>query len=247
VCPAAPEGGGLTSECYNCGEVGHNKADCTNPRVERAFTGTCNLCSLEGHAARDCPSATCKLCNKTGHKALDCKDRRVVDWTGVPEMSDGDAWTALIDAAKAKDLDSFRLCLRAYARAVDDKFSLPDVEVALRDDGLPVFLIAKQQEVAANMTIVDLIGTPECEFVLSIQLSDKPRRAKFAQGWPESKEQNLVRLASTGYVEDRGVPLCRNCDQLGHTKKVSDAKSFEVILDLRESYADINFSTARRR
>jgi hypothetical protein len=223
ACPDKPAGGGLTGECFNCGEIGHNKADCTNPRVEREFTGTCNACGVEGHAARNCPTnpIKCKLCDKVGHKALECKERRMVDWTGVPELEAEEAWAKLIDAAKEKDLDGFRTCLRAYARSTVDDFSLPDVEAALREDGLPVFLIAKQQEIPVNMTVVDLIGNSEREFVLTIQLSEKPRRAKLAQGWPENAEKNLERLASAGFVQDRGVPLCINCGELGHIKKVS--------------------------
>jgi hypothetical protein len=136
-------------------------------------------------------------------------------------MTSEDAWGALINAANSKDLDTFRISLRAYARSAPDEFSLPLVEQALRDDGLGVYLIAKQQEIAQNMTIIDLIGNANQEFVLSIQLSAKPRRAKLAQGWPESPEQNLERLASAGFVQDCGVPLCSNCGELGHIRKVS--------------------------
>lgn len=220
-CPDKPAGG-LTGECYNCGEVGHNKADCTNPRVEREFTGICNSCGVEGHAARNCPTnpMKCKLCNKEGHKALECKERRLVDWTGIPELDAEEAWAKLIDAAKEKDLDGFRTCLKSYARAVVDDFDLPGVEAALREDKLPVFLIAKKQEVPINMTVVDMIGNPEREYVLTIQLSDKPRRAKLKEGWPESAAQNLERLQSAGFVQDRGVPLCGNCGELGHIRKV---------------------------
>jgi hypothetical protein len=222
-CPDKPEGGGLTGECFNCGQVGHNKADCTNERVERPFSGTCNACGVEGHSARNCPTnpQKCKLCDQEGHVALDCDGRRVVDWTGIPELSAEDAWKALIDAANEKDLDAFRICLRAYARATIDQFSLAAVEMALREDGLSVYLIAKQQDIAPNMTIVDLVGNAKRHFVLSVQLSPKPRRAKLAQGWPESPEQNLERLSSAGFVQDCGVPMCGNCGELGHIRKVS--------------------------
>lgn len=230
-CPDKPAGG-LTGECYNCGEVGHNKADCTNPRVAREFTGTCNSCGVEGHAARDCPTnpMKCKLCDKEGHKALDCKERRLVDWTGVPELTPEESWTQLIDAAKEKDLDGFRTCLRAYARAVMGDFDLTGVETALREDQVPVFLIAKKQEIAVNMTIVDLVGNPEREYVLTIQLSDRPRRAKLREGWPESAAQNLERLQSAGFVQDRGVPLCGNCGELGHIRKVNVIHRRDLII-----------------
>ena len=167
----------------------------------------------------------CKLCDKEGHKALECKERRIVDWTGVPELEAEEDWAKLIDAAKEKDLDGFRTCLRAYARSTTDEFSLPDVESALREDGLPIFLIAKKQEIPVNMTVVDLIGNPEREFVLTIQLSEKPRRPRLASGWPENREKNLERLASAGFVQDRGVPLCSNCGELGHIRKVRRSHS----------------------
>jgi hypothetical protein len=220
-CPEKPAGGGLTGECYNCGEVGHNKADCTNPRVERAFTGTCNSCGVDGHAARDCPTMKCKLCDQPGHRALNCNQRRMVNWDGVPELTAEEAWKGLIDASHAKDLDAFRLCLRAYACAVTTEFNLPAIEQALREDNSPVYLVAKQQPIASNMTIVDPIGNPEREWVLTFQYSAKPRRPRLAEGWPESPEKNLERLASAGFVEDRGVPLCGNCGDLGHIRKVS--------------------------
>lgn len=71
------------------------------------------------------------------------------------------------------------------------------------------------------MTIVDMIGNPEREFVLTIQLSEKPRRPKMALEWPKDSAENLQRLDSAGFVQDRGVPLCSNCGELGHIKKVS--------------------------
>lgn len=125
----------------------------------------------------------------------------------------------LIDASEDKDLDTFRTCLRSYARAIDGEFNVSDVEIALRDSGLSVYLIALKQEIAPYMTIVDLIGNPDREFVLTIQLSAKPRRAKLAQGWPADTAENLERLRSAGFVQDRGVPMCSNCNELGHIKK----------------------------
>lgn len=73
------------------------------------------------------------------------------------------------------------------------------------------YLIAKKQEVSDTHTIVNLQGKIDQAYALSIQLSAKPRRVKFAEGWPESAEENMVRLAEAGFIMDRMVPKCGNC------------------------------------
>jgi hypothetical protein len=62
------------------------------------------------------------------------------------------------------------------------------------------------------MTIVDLQGNLNREYVVGFYFSLKPRRPKFATGFPESEEENLVRLANAGFVEERGIPKCSRCD-----------------------------------
>ena len=49
------------------------------------------------------------------------------------------------------------------------------------------------------MTIVDLQGNLNREYVVGFYFSLKPRRPKFATGFPESEEENLVRLANAGF------------------------------------------------
>lgn len=49
--------------------MGHTKAECQNPRVEREFTGECNFCGQPGHRRVDCPNKpaeTCKICKQEG-------------------------------------------------------------------------------------------------------------------------------------------------------------------------------------
>jgi hypothetical protein len=62
-CPSKPANDGA---CFNCGEQGHTKADCTNPRK---FTGTCHVCQKDGHHSRDCPDKPpekCRNCQEEG-------------------------------------------------------------------------------------------------------------------------------------------------------------------------------------
>jgi hypothetical protein len=116
-------------------------------------------------------------------------------------MAAEDTWISHIDAAKEKELDTFRLCLRAYACAVNEQFSLPAVAVeeALREDGLGdglgAYLIAKQQEIAPNMTIVDLIAM--LRKALSFLSSCLP--SLVVRRWPKAGPTLLSRIVS-GWV-----------------------------------------------
>lgn len=91
-----------------------------------------------------------------------------------------------------------------------------ELEATFREEGKNTYLIAKQQEVADTHTIVNLQGKIDQTFSVSIQFAPKPRRAKFAEGWPQTPEENMERLGQAGFIMDRMVQKCTNCNQLGH-------------------------------
>lgn len=99
-----------------------------------------------------------------------------------------------------------------YAKGLPE-VTFEQLEGTFRDYGMNTFIIAKEQEVCDTHTIVNLQGVPDKEFVVSFQFSDKPRRAKFAEGWPSSPEENLQRLAKAGFPMDRMVDKCSNCER----------------------------------
>ncbi|KAJ5779660.1 transcriptional regulator family: Zinc finger CCHC-type [Penicillium paradoxum] len=128
--------GGDDRTCYNCGQPGHNKADCTEPRKmgacfncgeeghskaecpkPRVFKGTCRLCEKEGHPAIDCPERppdVCKNCLAQGHKTIECTGNRKFDLNFVADKLPHEAWAAMKKASDERDLDDFREVYMIY-------------------------------------------------------------------------------------------------------------------------------------
>lgn len=63
------------------------------------------------------------------------------------------------------------------------------------------------------MTSVNLQGKGDCEYVIGYYYSPKPKRAKFAEGFPSSPEENLERLKDAGTPMQHVLPFCYNCDR----------------------------------
>lgn len=95
-----------------------------------------------------------------------------------------------------------------------------ELEAAFRGNCMNTHLIAKTQEISDTHVIVNLQGKLDQKFVVSIQFVAKARRAKFADGWPSTAEENLDRLEEAGFVMDRMVEKCTNCGQIGHHSKL---------------------------
>jgi hypothetical protein len=106
--------------------------------------------------------------------------------------------------------------LFAYAKAVGTA-TLQDLEQTFRGEKFNTHLIAKEQEVAVNWTLVNFQGKTDQKYTVSLQWSSEPRRAAFAVGWPSSPEENINRLGEAGFPMDSFVTVCRNCDEVGHT------------------------------
>ncbi|KAK0933638.1 hypothetical protein LTR29_014810 [Friedmanniomyces endolithicus] len=213
-CPTKPP-----MACYNCGEQDHMSAECTKERVERECYG----CHKTGHLRSECPDQPAKTCNicRGDHIAAECTVSRMtahIDSLGIPDMPADDAWKMLEAADADKDVDDIRTAMLAYAKA-HPAVTFEELESVFRGSDFNTHLIAKLQEVADTHTIVNIQGQIDQEFVVSIQFSAEPRRKAFAEGWPETPEINMERLAKAGITMDRMVQKCRNCEQLGHASR----------------------------
>jgi hypothetical protein len=71
--------------------------------------------------------------------------------------------------------------------------------------------MSQEIEIPQTRTLVGMSGIPNQKHLLVFNWSPDPTRPLFADGWPESPEQNLENLATAGLEVDSGITVCRNC------------------------------------
>ncbi|KEZ40727.1 HIV-2 retropepsin [Scedosporium apiospermum] len=212
--------------CFNCGEEGHNKADCPNPRK---FTGTCKHCGVEGHMVKDCPTRepiVCRNCGQEGHGRSKCENARVVDRSHIPDVCPDDAWADLATAIRERDLDDVKEAVAKYCKACPT-MTYRDFQEALMEQNMNLFLIAMERPLLPSYTNMDLQGNLYKKYTVSFRFSDQPSRPREKDGWPVDREELLARLQDAGEVVETGIPQCSNCKEMGHTRKHCQAEPVE--------------------
>ncbi|KXH63518.1 zinc knuckle [Colletotrichum nymphaeae SA-01] len=234
------DGDGGDRACFNCGQTGHSKADCTEPR--KAFDGTCNACGEQGHTRRDCPSAPamtcrtcgeeghmrkecpnkgpdlCRNCREEGHATVDCKSRRKIDFTNVADVDADKAWEEIHEAIQERDGVEAKESIQKYLKHYPE-MGYVELENAFRAQEMNIYLIATERVLAPTHTNMDLQGNLDKKYTVQYRFSAQPDRQREKANWPASPEENLARLEDAGEPVSRLMQKCNNCNELGHNSK----------------------------
>ncbi|KAI6784371.1 uncharacterized protein J7T54_006416 [Emericellopsis cladophorae] len=201
--------------CYHCGETGHKGRDCpTKPSM------VCRRCNEEGHMAKECPvPQTCRRCGNEGHMSKECTMVPPVDRSHIADKSVEEAWDGIEEAVKEKDIDDLVIAFQEYVKAILVEFpetTYRSLQKGFNQRGLSVFLIALEIEVEPSFTNADLQGNTDKKYTVSVRLSDKPRRPREREGWPENMDEILQRLDDAGERVPSHKRQCFNCNEWGH-------------------------------
>ncbi|KAK9782371.1 hypothetical protein SCAR479_00714 [Seiridium cardinale] len=243
----AGDGGRPRGACFNCGEEGHNKADCPKPRIlrchhcnqeghtirscpdpdcppqePREFTGECRTCGKEGHRAADCPDRPpmiCKNCGEEGHQASDCEKPRVIDRSHIADVNPDVAWNKIASASAERDMDDAKEGIQEYLKSAPE-ITYVELENAFRQQDIGVYIIAVEKpQLLGALTNMDLQGNLGKKYTITYRFDPKPARERERQFFPENTEDNLERLKDAGEPVNSGKLKCNNCDEYGHVAR----------------------------
>ncbi|CAK7275447.1 hypothetical protein SEPCBS57363_006685 [Sporothrix epigloea] len=204
----------LPITCPRCGE-GHYVAECSMPMI-------CRVCNEEGHLAKECPTAPPELCNncqEPGHRAVECKSPRKIMRDEVPSEDPDTALEMLRTAAAKKDVDDVKAAFLMYVKACPE-VTYPLMEQMFRHENIDVYLIALERtDGSVTLTNMDLQGNLDRKYTVTFRFNNKPSRPREKAIWPATIEENTKRLANAGEPVARGIPLCTNCRELGHSTR----------------------------
>lgn len=137
----------------------------------------------------------------------------------VADVAAEDAWDKLKRAVAEHDMDDAKEAIQEYVKALDGVITYRELQEAMIDQGINLFLIATERSLVSVFTNMDLQGNMGKKYSISYRFSEKPDRPREADSFPQSREELLARLDEAGEIVNSGRSLCRNCGELGHISK----------------------------
>ncbi|KAK7415391.1 hypothetical protein QQX98_005930 [Neonectria punicea] len=209
-------------KCFGCGEAG---AEC--PTAEEM---TCRFCKQPGHMVRDCPDKppmACENCGEEGHMRKNCENARKINREHIASVTPDEAWQKLEEAVSERDVDDAKEAVQEYIKALDGKITYRELQEALIEQSIGLWLIATEKPLISIFTNMNLQGEMGKKYTISYRFSEKADRPRELEGWPKDRAEILSRLDDAGDVVDKGVPLCLNCKELGHISKFCTQEKVE--------------------
>lgn len=143
-------------------------------------------------------------------------------------MTGEEAWKLLEQAINDRDMDEVKEKIQIYAKA-QPTTTFVEIEKALRSQGYGLYLIPKERtNLSITLTSMDLQGNLYKKYTVNYRFSDKPIRVAEREGWPESHDIVMERLADAGDIVPVGKPKCSNCEKLGHISKECPEEKMEA-------------------
>ncbi|KAF9167934.1 hypothetical protein DFQ26_002388 [Actinomortierella ambigua] len=139
---------------------------------------------------------------------------------GSSELSVEDAWKRFLIADKTQDFEDIRPALGAICEAMQGHDWI-EIERRLREENCYTYLVAVDQPIKNDFTLVNLKGEPDQRFRL-IATFYPPGCFSYGylgRTYPRTAEENSRRLPEAGVVRDSGITRCWNCRDTGHGSK----------------------------
>lgn len=155
----------------------------------------------------------------TGHMRKNCENARKINRDHIADVSLEEALNKIKQAVAERDVDDAKEGVQEYIKATNGEATYRDVQTALIEKDIGLWLIASEKPLLQVFANMDLQGNIGKKYTVSYRFTEKADRPREVEGWPKDRDELLSRLDDAGEVVDKGMPLCSNCKELGHISK----------------------------
>lgn len=154
-----------------------------------------------------------------GHMANNCENAHKVERDHIADLEPEVAWEKLKQAASERDVDDAKEAIQEYVKAVDGKITYRELQEALIEHKINLWLIATERPLLKVFSNMDFQGNMGKKYSVSYRFSEAPARPLEREGWPSSRDEILSRLDDAGDPTNTGLSRCTNCNEVGHLTK----------------------------